>query len=358
MPKISIIVPVYNVEKYLDQCLKSMVHQTFSDIEIIIVDDGSPDNSSAIYQKYAEEDQRVQYIKKENGGVSRARNTGLEKATGDYVLFIDSDDWMTEDACEILYSEAIRTDADFVIADTYMTFEDGKTDYIHVFKESYTTDDRTVIKEYQKTIIAYPYNPMPYGDRCMMPTGLGGPWNKLVKRKLIIDNHIQFDPYVNGMFDDCLYSLHVLEYASKITYIAKPVYYYRMVSTSLLHKYRKNMLETNAHIFERIRDFIQLNGDADYFKSAYDFYVCRRLMESLGSYFFADSNQMNLMQRINNLSKISEEEPYSSALKDVDADKLKKSWKMICKYLAQRKYYSAWFVYKLKDLKNMISGNR
>ena len=156
MPKVSIIIPVYNVEKYLYQCLESVEKQTLKDIEVIVVDDGSPDESYKVYQEFEKRDSRFKTLRKENGGVSRARNTGLESATGEYVLFIDSDDWMTEDACEILYSEAVNKKADMVIADTYMSFDDGKNEYVHVFDSDFTTSDASQIKAYQKAIIAFP----------------------------------------------------------------------------------------------------------------------------------------------------------------------------------------------------------
>ena len=355
MPKVSIIIPVYNVEKYLYQCLESVQKQTLKDIEVIVVDDGSPDESYKVYQEFEKRDSRFKTIRKENGGVSRARNTGLESATGEYVLFIDSDDWMTEDACEILYSEAVNKKADMVIADTYMSFDDGKNEYVHVFDSDFITSDASQIKAYQKAIIAFPYNHRPYGGRCTIPTGLGGPWNKLVRRDLVMENEIRFDPYVNGMFDDCLYSLHVLANAKKISYVAKPVYYYRMVGTSLLHKYRMNMLETNSHIFERIEDFMKETGEEEFFKPAFDFYVCRRLIESMGAYFFADENPQKFFGRLASLKQIVNEKPYNVALGAVDVNVMKKSWNMITRALHRQKYFYAWAVFRMKQVKTKIT---
>ena len=103
MYKISVIVPVYNVEKFLAQCLESLVLQTYKNLEIIIVDDGSSDNSYKIYKKYAKSDSRIQIIKQKNAGVSAARNTGLASATGEYVHFIDSDDYIDIDYYEKIY---------------------------------------------------------------------------------------------------------------------------------------------------------------------------------------------------------------------------------------------------------------
>ena len=111
---VSIIVPIYNVEKYLRQCLDSILRQTFRPLEIILVNDGSTDGSDTICQEYAKIDERIVYLKKENGGVSDARNVGLDAVTSDYVLFIDSDDWIEPTYVEVLYEKIEEYQADIV----------------------------------------------------------------------------------------------------------------------------------------------------------------------------------------------------------------------------------------------------
>ena len=115
VPKFSIVVPIYNVEKYLPRCIDSLVNQTLQDIEIILVDDGSPDGSPAICDAYAEKDPRIKVIHKLNGGVSAARNDGLRISKGEWVIFCDSDDWMELDACENLYMCGNEKKVDVVI---------------------------------------------------------------------------------------------------------------------------------------------------------------------------------------------------------------------------------------------------
>lgn len=111
---VSIIVPIYNVEKYLRQCLDSILRQTFRPLEIILVNDGSTDGSDTICQEYAKIDERIVYLKKENGGVSDARNVGLDAVNSDYVLFIDSDDWIEPTYVEVLYEKIEEYQADIV----------------------------------------------------------------------------------------------------------------------------------------------------------------------------------------------------------------------------------------------------
>lgn len=114
MSKVSIIVPVYNVENYLSRCLNSLINQTLKDIEIICVNDGSTDGSSAILEEFAQKDSRIRIVNKENGGLSSARNEGLKYVTSDYVGFVDSDDWIEPDTYESALSAVQKTNADIV----------------------------------------------------------------------------------------------------------------------------------------------------------------------------------------------------------------------------------------------------
>ena len=114
MPKVSIIVPVYNVEKYLNRCIQSLLNQTLKDIEIIMVDDGSPDRCPQMCDNYAKKDNRIKVIHKQNAGLGYARNSGLEIATGEYIAFVDSDDFVNSQMYETLYNNAVSTKADVV----------------------------------------------------------------------------------------------------------------------------------------------------------------------------------------------------------------------------------------------------
>ena len=126
-PLVSVIVPIYKVEKYLNQCLDSIVNQTYKNLEIILVDDGSPDNSGKIADEYAEKDNRIKVIHKKNAGVSRARNDALDVAKGDYIVFEDSDDYMPLDAIELMYKELVENEADISSGTAYDFREsDGK----------------------------------------------------------------------------------------------------------------------------------------------------------------------------------------------------------------------------------------
>ena len=131
-PLISVIVPVYKVEQYLDRCVQSIVDQTYKNLEIILVDDGSPDNCPAMCDAWAEKDDRVQVIHKENGGVSSARNVGLDAVTGSYIAFVDADDWIESDMLEFLLHNIIEFKADISGCTFSKDFSGNETSYVNL----------------------------------------------------------------------------------------------------------------------------------------------------------------------------------------------------------------------------------
>ena len=134
---ISVIIPVYNTESYIGLCLESLVKQTYTNFEVLMIDDGSTDNSGRICQEYIESDSRFHYYRKENGGVSSARNLGIEYSRGDYLTFVDSDDWVEEDYLEVLYSALVSESASVSIS-TYKRFSmEDNTWYFHSFQRGY-----------------------------------------------------------------------------------------------------------------------------------------------------------------------------------------------------------------------------
>lgn len=135
--KITVIVPVYNVEHYLDKCLDSLINQTYKNLEIIVINDGSTDNSGIICQEYAQKDNRIIYIEKENGGQSEARNMGLDRMTGTYVTFVDSDDWVEPNYVEVLYKKLLEYCADIAVGNYYSYNEQEGIFYFHIFGNSY-----------------------------------------------------------------------------------------------------------------------------------------------------------------------------------------------------------------------------
>ena len=158
MPEISVIVPVYKTEAYLDRCVRSIAEQSFGDIEILLVDDGSPDASPLLCDEWAARDGRVRVIHKENGGVSDARNHGIERARGAYIAFVDSDDWLEPDALEYLYGLLRRFDADFSMAGLYKSADMGVLPQVSSEERSLTQREflKLLFKDGTQEDVQYP----------------------------------------------------------------------------------------------------------------------------------------------------------------------------------------------------------
>lgn len=343
MPRISIIVPCYNVDKYLEKCLDSLTGQTLRDIEIIPVDDGSPDTSGAICDRYAAKDSRIKPIHKANGGVSAARNDGLEAATGDYVFFCDGDDWMPADACQLLWEEAERSGADVIFGDIWRSWED-RDEYMRLFADPFCSDDRSFIRELIRTNFYYTYCPMvprdDQADGCY-----GGPWNKIVKRQLLMDKGIRFDLRVKGIYDDVIYSGYVLAEAKTVAYIGKPVYNYRQVPTSMTRVFKKNVLQINEMIFKSWEEFLERYDPQGTWLPAYYGNVIRRLDHAVQVYFLTEANPAPKRERRRELSALIRSEPYRAAARGVEREKLDRRHKVLAAMAKRGSAAGIWAAY-------------
>lgn len=208
MPKFTIIVPVYNTEKYLSECLDSLINQTYEDIEIICINDGSTDGSLGILNEYAQKDSRIKIINQANQGVSVARNTGIENAKGDYILFVDSDDWLELNTCE-KFNDVLFSDIDMLFYNYKIRKADGST---------------IIEKQINQCIVNKKIKFYDYIEECFTCLNLRGILGKVYKREFLKQNNIQFlsdlwfgeDTYylmrnlVNNpqvyILDDCLYN--------------------------------------------------------------------------------------------------------------------------------------------------------
>ena len=227
MAKVSVIVPVYNVENYIDRCLKSLVNQTLEDIEIIVVNDGSPDNSQKIIDKYVKRyPNKVKSYIKENGGQGSARNFGLEKSTGEYIGYVDSDDYVEKDMYERLYNKAKEKELDIVVCGSYNVYE--------------VTNDKTI--DLDRII---------FDDKKVNSFfGRMAVWNKIYKKSLV--KGIKFRSKV--WYEDLDFTVKVLTNAKKIDYVNEPFYDYLIREGSTMNN---SNVERNLEIlqaFDEIKD--------------------------------------------------------------------------------------------------------
>ena len=203
---VSIIVPVYKAEKYIHQCIDSLLTQTYRNIEVILVDDGSPDHCGKICDEYAAKDCRVKVIHQQNGGVSVARQTGIDHATGEYSIHADPDDWVELNMIEELVAKAVANNADMVICDFY---RESKSDRIHVCQNP--GNDLSASAVLRKILSQQLH---------------GSCWNKLVNRSRI--EGIGFTPEDLCILEDELYNIRILARKIKVSYLPKALYHYRI----------------------------------------------------------------------------------------------------------------------------------
>lgn len=246
--KLSIIVPVYNVEPYLRRCIDSILAQTFTDFELILVDDGSPDNCPAICDEYAEKDSRIVVIHKQNGGLSDARNAGLDIARGEYIGFVDSDDFIHPQMYECLINAQAKSNADIVICNSIFVDEEG-----HPLNHSFSplSDSPSSGMEILNT----------YKDDVSINVHYIVVWNKIYERSLW--SNIRFP--LGKINEDEYVFHHIIGGAKKVVSVSDQLYYYRQTPGSIMNKhYDIRRFDAFGAFADRIKFFLshKLNDEA------------------------------------------------------------------------------------------------
>lgn len=215
MPVVSVIVPIYNVEEYLERCVDSILNQTFTDFELILVDDGSTDNSGQICDEYAESDERVKVIHKENGGLSDARNAGIDVSTGQYMMFVDSDDYIDPKMIEILYERILKDGSDIAVCNLLSVDENGN-----------------FMKDKNKTM-AISEDSVYSGEQFLyvVASGYVTACTKLYKSEIF--DSIRFPK--GKLNEDVFVSYQTVERCKLVSCVAKALYFYRKRNTSIMN---------------------------------------------------------------------------------------------------------------------------
>lgn len=232
---ISIIIPIYKVESYIDKCVESVLNQTWKNIEVILVDDGSPDKCGLMCDEYAKKDKRIKVIHKDNGGLSDARNAGVEVATGDYIGFVDSDDWIDENFYEQLIEKIKKTGADIVTAGVKKVWEDGKTEVMTSTQEIQLNNREAMTAIIEESFLKQPV------------------WYKLYRADAA---RVKFKKGV--LHEDNYWSYQVVARANKVIVMSEPYYYYRQRSNSIMSsEYSEKRLAAIESKIQRQKFLIQ-----------------------------------------------------------------------------------------------------
>lgn len=250
---ISIIVPIYNVEKYLKKCVDSLINQTYKNIEIILVNDGSPDNSALICEEYAKKDKRIVYILQKNKGLSGARNTGIVNSKGKYLIFVDSDDYVDIHFVEDLYRALLEKNADISVCD-YQEFEEG-TEPSKTYNEEYYIETYTGKEKYKNL-----YN--------NLRTAMTVAWNKLYKREIFEEIK-----YCEGLYhEDEEIICKILDKASVVAYIDSKNYFYLQRAGSITGNYNLKRKDILVGLKCKMEFLEKKNYSFLYSRALYDYY--------------------------------------------------------------------------------------
>lgn len=254
MPKVSVILPVYNAEKYIKRSLLSLLNQTLTDIEIIVINDGSTDKSLSIIQSILKQNLKYQNITKlisrENKGVAATRAEGINLANGDYIIQCDSDDWVEKNWLKLLYETASRDNADIVICDYIDVY---KTKQHCTLQECFPS-----IKENIESLLTSKISNMN--------------WDKLIRKSIITKNNINYVQNIN-MGEDFLFTLQSFFYAKKISHIPKALYYYNKTNqNSLTHKYSEQSLNDIILVANIAENFLITKNYLNYVEKSFDLF--------------------------------------------------------------------------------------
>lgn len=238
--KVSIIIPVYNVEKYLSQCIDSVLEQTFTDLDILVIDDGSTDRSGSICDEYAAKESRIRVFHTENRGLSAARNYGLDRCNGDYFAFLDSDDWLENRAIELLVESILSEDADIAVCGHYVEWEDYSEVEIVPDAPRISTGN-AIVNEYLHGL------------------GIGVQvWNKLYRSSVF--NRIRFPEH--RLYEDIATTYKFLETANRLVRVPELLVHYRMRKSSIGKTHSlKNLTDCWISCYERYKALIDVYGD-------------------------------------------------------------------------------------------------
>lgn len=289
--KISIIVPIYNVEMYLAECIESIINQTYKNLEIILVDDGSPDKSGEIAEEYSKKDNRIKVIHKVNGGLSDARNAGLEVATGEYLMFSDSDDFLFPNACEIFVEKIKKEKADYVIGNYINCYEDGILWDKPVFDKEKYKEFKLDIKDYKDSFF-------------IMNSSV---CNKIFNHEFIKKINLKFTVGVPA--EDAIFSTFCFIKSTKVFYVPELIHAYRQrnagtsISMNCTVKYFNGISNAYKIIYENFRE----NNELGFYRFFYAKSMTYMLYKFIDSQLLSEEEKIEVLSNMRWFYKLSKE---------------------------------------------------
>ncbi len=341
-PLISIIAPVYNIPKeYLLECFSSVIRQTYTNWELIIVDDGSTNDSGQYCDEFIEKDNRIKVIHQKNAGVSVARNNGLKNSNGDYIAFIDSDDWIEDDYLQKFVDRISKIDYDICIcgAKVERKTKSEINDFLPVDSIKCGEEQLNILKSQLICRGLTLYHP-PF-------VNVGVPWGKLYKKSFIIENNIEFKPGVKRMQDN-LFNLYAFKKAKYISYISERLYHYRDFSESAVHKYNPNIISDFKPFLDELEKFVIDEKNEKWIIGANKRKITS-INSYMSSYFFHKKNKKSTIKKIKDLKNYLKKEEIVNAIKNTSSSIMNKQEKIFFLFTKYRFATGLYILYKLKN---------
>ena len=336
MPSISVIVPVYQAEKFLHRCLDSVARQTFSDWELILVDDGSTDGSAALCDRFAAKDSRVRvYHRKKNQGVSEARNLGLNEAKGDYIAFLDADDCYESHALETLWNLREQSGADTVGCAHTNLFPDGSS-AVELLLPSGVYRQDSIRKQ-----IVYPL----LGDRLQAPVFNGFIWRYLFSASLLRSRRISFE---GAYLEDELFLMEYFCGSQKLAVTDVPLYRYFLNPNSATHKYMKDFLQTFSRFMERKEALAAKCGLEAARPQWRESSNWAGLLIAIGNEYARD-NPKSIRQRQNTVKELCRRPEMEKAIRELAPTGLSPNKQMVANLVRGKHFFTLTQLYRLKN---------
>lgn len=337
MDKVSIIVPVYNVEKYVRRCLESLINQTYKNIEVVIINDDSPDNSRKICNEYAKKDSRVKLIDKSNQGLGLARNTGLKNITGDYVLFVDSDDYVEKNLVEITLNLIKQNDCDFV--------------RFHNFREDLNSGDKKIrksslkeglyTKEDIKKNILFPIIGVLPNETNENFVGMSV-WRNLYKTSIIKENNLKFVSEREFISEDVIFNINYFSLCNKAYVINTPLYHYIVNDSSLTSKYNPNRFNKEVIMYKEVLKILEEKNICDDYKLREQRTFLDRTRMCIKQEILRDKIKITKIKK--NVLKIINNKELRSVLESYPISKMRFDYKIILLLVKYKKIYILYFI--------------
>lgn len=346
MEKISIIIPIYNTEKeYLTECINSVIHQTMQDLQIILVDDGSTNGSGEVCDEFGAADSRITVFHQANQGVSVARNNGLKLATGEYILFLDADDYIPADACEKLYQKIEETGSELLLFG-HICICDGN-EVPHLLGRD-ATFSKEQIRKLQEVILN------PSGE--LLNIAPGGTWGRIYRRSFIENHKLSYVPGLKRMQDN-VFCLNAYQVAEKVAYYDYPGYYYRINEASVCNKFNPGIFEIMENALHEFEQFINTRQE-----SLRPLYHCKVItvcaFEYLHLYFRNQNNPASGRVRKAEYRKLLQQNPYRDAVKYVNLSLLSPRLKLSTFLLRHHMLWLLWMLLDGEEWLNKILGRQ